>query len=240
MKILSIDWDYFIDCTFTDRVMKFPDGGNENIGIAMSTYIWATRYACCPEIADIKVRSKEIDALKKIVEHNKQEYFFICADSHQHLGEFILNEDMEQKIKKEGITIVNIDHHHDMFGLGEELNCGNWLNKVLDKYPEATVKWIHNDDSDIEDFVGTESTDMNDASGEYDVIYLCRSAIWSPPHLDKEFGVLNRFIAKRCAYPIFRQEIMNRWDSEYKKDIEVQKAQIDESRRKLSESLNLS
>ena len=31
MKILSIDWDYFIEATAEQRCTLFPDGGSENI-----------------------------------------------------------------------------------------------------------------------------------------------------------------------------------------------------------------
>lgn len=235
MKILSIDWDYFINCSASDRAVLFPDGGNERLGIAMSTYVWASRYGYEERLEKIKSRSQDIDKLKKIIEKNKEAYLYICADSHQHLGEFILNPDMEKKVKKD-LTIVNIDHHHDMFGIGEELNCGNWLNKVLEKYPETKVKWIRNEDSNTENFVGEDSTNIEDADDTYDVIYICRSFIWSPPHLDKEFGVLNRFIAKRAAFILFRQEIANRWDDDFKKDVKFNRV-VAENMRKSMEKI---
>ena len=241
MRVLSIDWDYFVGCSIRDRIVKFPDSGNERMGIALSSYIWQTRYAACPDIEYIKVRQAELDKLKKIIDANKAEYFFICADSHMHLGEFLLHPDMEEKISKTGLSIVNIDHHHDMFGIGESLNCGNWLNAVKDKYPEAEITWIRNEDSEVDNFVGKDSTLIEDAkleSGYYDAIYLCRSALWSPPHLDKDFGVLNRFLAKRCAYPIFRQEIMNRWDAEYKKEIVRQREDLKQRIEAITKSIN--
>ena len=224
MKILSIDWDYFINCSASDRIMKFPDGGNERLGSAMSTYVWGTRYGVCPEIKDIKVRSKELDILKKVIDRNQNKYLYVSADSHKHLGDFILQPDMEKAIKKEGLTIINIDHHSDYYNIGTELNCGNWLNKVMEKYPETKVTWIKNEDSDDEDFPFEVTADINRAYKEtYDVIYLCRSGVWSPPHLDKEFGVLNRFASKRCDLPLLREQIVNRWDSEFIKDIEQSK-----------------
>lgn len=30
-RVLSIDWDYFFDCTMNDRLDMFPDGADENL-----------------------------------------------------------------------------------------------------------------------------------------------------------------------------------------------------------------
>lgn len=238
MKILSIDWDYFINCSISDRASLFPDGGNENLGTAMSTYVWATRYGYSDQIEKIKARTADIDKLKKIIDKNKDVYIYISADSHVHLGEFLLHPDMEEKIKDKGLFIVNIDHHHDMFGIGDELNCGNWLNKVTEKFPGTVVKWIRNEDSDTSGFKGEDSTNIEDADDTYDVIYICRSFIWSPPHLDKEFGVLNRFIAKRAGYTLLREEIVNRWDDDFKKDVQTNRKMIENMRKSMQDVLD--
>lgn len=226
MKILSIDWDYFMNCSIGDRLTYFPDGGNENIGIAMSNLIWSARYAFakCTDfnLSSIKTRSSELDFLKKIVDKNKDRFCFACADSHKHLGDFILDTSMEKKFSG-GIEITNIDHHHDTYGYGTSVNCGNWLNKVIEKFPETSALWIGNEDSEQTAIKNvTYSSNIKDADKEYDIIYLCRSSVWSCPHLDKEFSALSRFISKRSIASILREELPNRWDDDMKKAIDQQ------------------
>lgn len=220
MKILSIDWDYFINCSEDFRAVYFPDGGNEDIGLAMSTFVWTRRYAANRDIEQVKVLESDIDLIKKIVDKNKDRFYFICADSHKHLGEFLTDESMQEKLKGQELEIVNIDHHHDAYNIGEKLNCGNWVNKVLEMYPETKVKWIKNCDSQETENDKIERISFKDIENEsFEIIYLCRSGIWSPPHLDKQFGVLNRFINKRAGVTLFREEIVNRWDSDFQKDV---------------------
>ena len=220
MNILSIDWDYFINCSDDFRTMYFPDGGNEKIGSAMSTYIWSKRYAENPDIEQIKIKEKYIDQLKEVIEHNRDMYYYICADSHKHLGEFLLEESIQEKFKGKDLEIVNIDHHHDAFNIGDKLNCGNWVNKVIKAYPNVEVRWIGNEDSDPAKDDHIKSITWDDIKDEtFEIVYLCRSGVWSPPHLDKQFGVLQRFINKRAGNAIFREEIPNRWDEDFKKDV---------------------
>ena len=53
-RFLSIDWDFFVDATMTQRLVMFPDGGNESLGTTFSNYIWDTLYRN-PELQTIKV-----------------------------------------------------------------------------------------------------------------------------------------------------------------------------------------
>ena len=75
MKILSIDWDYFIDCTSRERAILFPDGGNEYISPALQMFIWESHYST-PDfqrsyvgksLKEIKVREKDFNAVLKII-----------------------------------------------------------------------------------------------------------------------------------------------------------------------------
>lgn len=225
LNVLSIDWDYFMNCSAKFRADHFPDGGNENIGSALANLIWSQRYAFCPDIEKVKVRTKDLDILRNYVESNDFIYMFACMDSHKHLGEFLLDEGMRSKYDE--IKITNIDHHSDMYNMGEGINCGNWLNRVIDAYPKCEVKWIANEDSDMtlldkySDNVAV--TDMkNGLSGDYDIIYLCRSSVWSAPHLDKQFSALSRFLRKRCIHVLWQEDLPGRFDNEFKQDIKTQ------------------
>ena len=237
MKILSIDWDYFVKCSEEYRALFFPDGGNENIGIALATFIWGSRYAAADlrnkSIEDVKVDEVELDKLRKILDKNKDTFYLIIADSHKHLGEFILDESMKERLKDDKLTIVNIDHHHDAFGIGDTLNCGNWVNKVIEAYPDTEIKWVGHEDSCPTEDEHIQRISMQEAdASDYEVIYVCRSSVWAPPHLDKEFSALCRFVSKRAGITIFRQELMPRWDNEFKKSF---KREADAMRHTLSE-----
>jgi len=233
MKILSIDWDYFINCSDDFRTLYFPDGGNEDIGSAMSNFIWSQRYAQNPDIEKVKVRESDIDTVKKIIDNPEHFFYFISTDSHKHLGEFLLVDSMADKVKD--LEIVNIDHHHDAYNIGEKLNCGNWINKLEEAHPDVKIRWVNNCDSDKTDDPHITCVSLDSIKGEtFDIVYLCRSGIWSPPHLDKQFTALNRFIAKRTMYALFREEIPNRWDEDFKKDIKTQKALLESLRSAMS------
>lgn len=240
MKVLSIDWDYFMNCSIDDRAMLFPDGGNEHVGIAMSNLIWATKYADNEkELLKIKTRVCALDKLKKWIDSGDYIYRLAVLDSHKHLGEFLLSEDME-KATSSSLEVVNIDHHSDLYDKGEAINCGNWLNRVLDARPHSRLTWIRNEDSEVEALADSYkdrveiTTDLEAASGSFDVIYLCRSSIWSAPHLDKEFSALARFLSKRACGTLIRQELPGRYDDDMKSMIRETKSK----RAELMEAFN--
>lgn len=234
MRVLSIDWDYFMNTSRDVRISQFPDGGNEKLS-AFSDLAWASRYAQSKiqgvDISTIKLREKQLDKVRKIVEANKDTYYYAIVDSHRHLGEFLLEAEIAKKIDEDGLTIVNIDHHSDLYNIGDELNCGNWLNRVMDRFPDTEVKWIANDDSDLDEFDKdkyhiTISTSIEDAEGEYDFIYLCRSRVWSCPHLDKDFSAFSRYVKKRSTAGVIHEELPSRWDTEYIRAVDSEYAML--------------
>lgn len=113
------------------------------------------------------------------------------------------------------IVVDNIDFHHDYYEWQEtevdvsqsgvtkkaisteKVNCGNWVRILMEiDFPEELVyNWVCRTDSDlseklekhpnfggyymIEDLLNNEQT--------YDLLYICRSSVWSPPHLDHYF-----------------------------------------------------
>ena len=44
VKVLSIDWDYFIKATANEREFMFPDGGNEDLPESVQNSVWASHY----------------------------------------------------------------------------------------------------------------------------------------------------------------------------------------------------
>lgn len=195
LKVLSIDWDYFIDASMLERSMMFPDGGNESLSDAIADFVWATRYAGQPKLEKIGI---DIIAFSDVKKRMKKWLLpstkVMAADSHRHIYQFITsNLKHGQKVE-----LYNIDFHHDAYGIiDSEVNCGNWLNH-LSKAIVNPVHWVCRVDSDDEQHdpnVENVKTNLADVPDKpFDLIFLCRSSCWSPPHLDKHFMFLMRSV----------------------------------------------
>ena len=191
-RFLSVDWDFFIDATSDQRILMFPDGGNENLPTSIRDYIWDTHYRH-PELQDMEVTS-DYKHLLHICKTFRGEA--CVADSHRWAFNFI----MDNTESDEEFEVYNIDFHHDLYNFTTrdgEVNCGNWAT-MLQKYrPNMKYKWVKCDTSDVmsgEEKVHVEMMTMTifrmlfrDVSEEFQYLFMCRSAVWSPPHLDKKF-----------------------------------------------------
>lgn len=205
-RFLSIDWDFFIGATATQRALLFPDGGNENLHTTLRKYIWDSRYAN-PELSDIKVSSPDYLTLLKIC----REFDGQCliADSHRFAYDFI----MENTTPDEEFEVYNIDFHHDLYDYrtgDERVNCGNWGTILHEDRPNMKYVWVMREDSDpmtigdvevdVERWYPQSFTSFfkSDFIKEFDYLYLCRSAMWSPPHLDPKFVWAAKILMKKC------------------------------------------
>lgn len=189
-RFLSVDWDFFIDATADQRYSLFPDGGNENLPSSLRDYIWDTHYAY-EELMSIKV-SGEYESFLKIC----KEFKGVCsiADSHKYAYDFI----MENTTPDEEFEVYNIDFHHDLYNYVtsnlEKVNCGNWGTVLRQERPHMKYLWVKREDSDTSD-VSVDSMSFSQFSQlfpgrinkYFDFLYLCRSSVWSPPHLDDKF-----------------------------------------------------
>lgn len=200
LKVLSIDWDYFIDASMLERSMMFPDGGNESLSDAIADFVWATRYSGQPLLESVTL---DINAFSNVKKRMKKwltpSTKVMAADSHRHIYEFVVkNLKHNQKV-----DLYNIDFHHDAYGASEEVNCGNWLNHMSDVIHNP-VLWVCRVDSDMEQrdhSIEIVKTEMDDVPDEpFDLIFVCRSSCWSPPHLDKHFMSLMRYIDKLTTH----------------------------------------
>lgn len=201
MRVLSIDWDYFMDVSSFERAIYFPDGGNEDIGLNISTACWATMYLC-NNLEGVGVIHDYDRILEKLKSYRPDR--IMITDSHKWLATMCKDVD--------DLTIWNIDFHHDAFGYGP-LNCGNWVN-VLKRNKDVTVKWIGREDSEEDKEGFTERCSWDELPEDVDWIFLCRSFVWSPPHLDTMFCRLADIIEDICqgieeVEPVVLQ---SRWD----------------------------
>lgn len=186
MKILSIDWDYFIDATMSQRMSMFPDGGNENLPAYIANILWVSHYD--GKLENIGIKEKDLEVAKDLIANNFNK--IMIADSHKHIYDFIQNN-----FDEDIIEVTNIDFHHDLYGINDiercDVDCGNWMVKLCDEY-DCSYRWVKQSDSDDEldnkNFCEIENATILDLIKEkFDLLYICKSSIWSPPHLDKYF-----------------------------------------------------
>lgn len=215
-RVLSVDWDYFINATAHQRAMLFPDGGNENISYTLQDFIWNSHYSSprSAELRNIGILKREYnlthDILRKFVDKYLHSWIanphreVLVAVSHRWIYDFVI----ERTRAKEEFEVYNVDFHHDMYHLrskDQEVNCGNWVNCLLEKRPKMKYHWVKREDSDDE-VLGGAKVDCADcklrdlADLEFDYVFICRSDCWSPPHLDSYFETL--WVLMRRYMPI--------------------------------------
>lgn len=220
--ILSVDWDYFIDASALDRNMLFPDGGNENLSSLVQDIIWANRYAYKDhnedgkKISEIGIKSLECELLIKLLQEQDSNIPICFAESHSDIYHFLTKVSNE----RDRFDITNIDYHHDFYNTGSNLNCGNWL-RILNKYNKLSkITWVCQEDSDMDaidktkDLLNLSKTFSISEIGvrKYDCVFICRSGMWSPPHLDKHFNYLIESIKEKqsniFSRTLFREDRM--------------------------------
>lgn len=250
MKILSIDWDYFIGATALERAALMPDGGNENIPQAFQNAIWVSHYipdanpvikGCRRSLKDIPIRRQELIDLRTLLAATvtKKTRVYI-AESHADI--FNPLKAITREFTEE-FELINIDHHHDCWRYGEDscpVDCGNWLAKVIEQsHDNAHVSWVSNPDSE-----GWELGDLNPKTmrqiGHYqkfDMVFLCRSGMWSLPHLDKYFLILAQYLNKQCkgnaiyTTPFAKE---NRWTKVFQANVKHTEKAIKDRAAKLT------
>jgi hypothetical protein len=111
--------------------------------------------------------------------------------------------------------IDNVDYHHDLFSYGDDPDCGNWLRLLIQEEKISKVMWIRHDDSELPDPIpnidtlyGIEhTTDFNYiVNKKYDTVFLCKSRIWSPPHLDTRFISIVKLLERPSLNTIVDKE----------------------------------
>lgn len=201
-KVLSIDYDYFINVT--ERcVRQFPDGIDTK-NTELNELIWGTHYSCIRWLEDININKYLIKHIKQILSNQNPNIPVLISESHVYIYDFIL----KYWNKHDDIGLVNIDFHHDMFNDNETLDCGNWIKhimqEVVTRNAKIYIKWIARQESlntfninideykELSKIISTDLSIIDDKL--FDIIFLCRSDPWSPPHLDKHFENLVNYM----------------------------------------------
>lgn len=203
-KILSIDFDFFANVT-QKELMCYPDG--VDLPTELTELVWATHYATNGNILkNIDIDKDLYRELTYIINSQSINTPVLITNSHIHAFDFI-----EQHFDNKRIMLTNIDWHHDIINNNPEMDCGNWIKFLKEKYPDTVLQWITRKasvdcygltDEEIKkmfiefDFSSIEHT-------QFDAIFLCRSDSWTPPHLDKYFDDL----IKNCFSAFFDAKI---------------------------------
>ena len=188
LNVLSIDWDYFIDADGKWRYDHFPDIPNEDYAQSLQYAIWASRYAEDKELIKIGINPLAYDIAYLLEDMDDIPYIVVC-DSHKYAYTFTV-----QRLKETGnkqVNLLNIDFHSDCRDNLKKLDCGNWLSVLMSEY-RGKWHWLGWKDSykahkprklkflsEFHSFMIMETA--------WDLVFICRSNMWSPPHLDKDF-----------------------------------------------------
>ena len=210
IKILSIDWDYYLDTDESTRHHCFPDG--HDFGSSVGNSVWAMRYTHnTVNLENIGL----IEDYQKLCQFfhalTKEPIDFMVTSSHIDAYDFINGLVKGNK----SVEITNIDYHHDAYPCirnyidttqertvcsrsGKSVDCGNWLTAILQERKNAEVRWVAREDSDTKFAMADKEvakrirviSHKEALEDLYDVIFICRSDMWSCPHLDGKFNEL--------------------------------------------------
>lgn len=227
MRVLSIDWDFFQDVSIDTLKECYPDGYDSST--ALSEIVWGSRYASYgEEIEAVTLLKDDYKAITSILLAQNKNCPVMIANSHLYAYNFVLDNMKQQGAEK--IRLTNIDMHHDLINSNPDVDCGNWIGKLAEQklFEQNGFKWINNKVSfEIFGFnkkVGNKEIDtkfrtlVNAIDGgnsvsalkgeKYDAIFLARSDIWSPPHLDPYFSKLIDDIRKHFKSVICSKEVV--------------------------------
>ena len=208
-RILSIDFDFF-QWPERDVLRYYPDG--IDVSTKLSTIVWAGYYTEAAKesgIQDVRFDQENFDELLKLLKKQRYATPAMICNSHRYIYDFV--HECVPRLDTP-ISIVNVDMHHDMFNDCEEVDCGNWVGHLKNEYQDMKLYWITKPVS-LEAYGITEMAEkefkdkvLYDLSTimdtRFDMVFLCRSDPWLPPHLDKYFTVLaNRLCSQfRSVY----------------------------------------
>lgn len=237
VSILSIDWDYFPRATMEDRLEMFPDGGNEDIDSNLLDFIWQGRYASFDRLDKIETDLGELDELyRKLDRYADTNTPIMVSDSHRYMYGFTTALSSLHDM----VHVYNIDFHHDLYGIvkgDNDVDCGNWGNWLYERGgvgEDSSYVWVSREDSDGPEggmpgyasrCVGIQGLELPD---HIDGIYICRSGVWSPPHLDSGFiqmytRVMATINPENSLVSISGDVEQPRWDDTFAEMVESQR-----------------
>lgn len=200
-RILSIDFDFFVNTSKSIIAMCYPDG--VDVPTELSKLIWAQKYipntTTYNILSHVDINYKLFEQCCSIIAKQDKSIPVLIAQSHKEIYDFICSN-----VKfLDPIDIVNIDFHHDLFNDNEEIDCGNWLRHAKHNFDDCKIHWIarkesleiYNISEEERSKIGIEYDFDTIKDGYFDMLFLCRSDPWVPPHLDVYFDEMVNVIS---------------------------------------------
>ena len=188
MKILSIDFDYFVGVTAQVRNSQFPTAEDVTDPEEIKK-LWGEVVSQYPRLLNSVSVTDDYFLLHTFLKRTKRHRKAIkVAESHKEIYDFIKEQ---QRQSSTPLEIVNIDFHHDNYYMyGGKVTCANWLMKIGEEenLTKDNVLWVRREDSETESLAGefpyAMTTNIEDClRDDYDAIFLCYSPEWTPPSL---------------------------------------------------------
>ena len=189
IKILSVDFDYFMDTDLDTRNDLFPNGFDE-MPLEELNKKWNDAYVKYPQLKDIGLTS-DYDQIKDILSRVKGDFF--VSPTHKDIKQLLDNIPLDVQIE-----IVNVDFHHDMYcyySKDTNYNCSTWLRRLIEERPYTRAFWCRREDSDTRVLWGeveiphTIGLDVIKYD-TFDMCFICESPEWSLPHLHSKYEEL--------------------------------------------------
>ena len=194
ITVLSVDYDYFIDVNENRRQLMFPQGADELTPEELKER-WGECYNKYPRLKRVLTHLTKLYQFSHYL-YNQPEIDkdrVMTTTSHKYAKDFI-----DKNVPKDAdLVIYNIDHHHDYYHYHTKdnpCNCSNWLRLVLEERPNTKVVWICNNSSDTKTLEGEVPFEVTRSLGDlpesFDLLFMCSSPEWTPPHLLEHFDQL--------------------------------------------------
>ena len=184
IKVLSIDFDYFQNTT-RELLNYYPD--KLDVQPEIGEALWKIQYKLYGnKVNQVKLNKELFEDLKELLEVQNENTKVMITEGHEKIYSFITSN-----FKGKQIEIYNIDMHHDIVNDSTEMDCGNWISHIMKKF-KIKLNWMCRQIStDGESWKIKNQFKMyidKIIGFEADLIFICRSDPWTPPHLDKYFS----------------------------------------------------
>lgn len=200
-KVLSIDFDFFQNTTKELIKNFYPDG--IDLSPSISEIVWASKYCNNPfskdnddeqTLFDVTINQELFSDIKSILLN--QDFDTNCFICQSHVSLYHILKDLD--LSNKNTEIYNLDFHHDLFNDNSNIDCGNWLGKFKDVNKNTFISWYtretalecYNFNQNELDNVRIYTNIKYLLDTKFDLIFLCRSDAWTPPHLDIYFDEL--------------------------------------------------
>lgn len=212
VNCLSLDWSYFIDAPPDVRSGCFQPVTEEGHDDDFISFAWAAAYAeHGGKLKKAGVKPVLYDILRRLPQRVP---VFVHKD-HRHAYD-VFNQYLR---RNDTVTLLNVDAHPDTENGSRKLGSHNWLRLFMGIHREKGNRflWLSDDGYKRECPEGLSAfTDIN-SSGirdvPWDIIFIARSDMYCPPHLDGRFiDVFRTFLKGRKSYKMVQPGV---WKDRY-------------------------